>query len=308
VAANNFLKDELKEFNSIHADGMYGFGNIQLRSQESLDRWNIAEDGTILGMWQRPAPTYKLKYIDMHRALLGYRPGGRPETVILNGVDLDEFRPRRGERLEGEPAAIVSAAVHRLHKRPQEAVRLVNRLAGDYPRIRLHVLGAFDPLVEEALVTLDTSRCTFHGRVHPDKLAAFYAGADVQLALCVFDACPNAVSEGLASGLPVLTPAESGAAELIGSANRGWAIREGIALETYRSDYVAAAIPRIPIDRYADAFRAIMDDPGEASRRARARAEAALDIREIAARYTAFIDAALAGRDSCAPRAGVAPP
>lgn len=61
---------ELVEFNSKYGDGYYGIGNIALRAQESLDRWSIGDDGRILGMWQRPAPTYALKYIDIERALL----------------------------------------------------------------------------------------------------------------------------------------------------------------------------------------------------------------------------------------------
>src|SRR3990167_2627092 len=43
---------DLIEFNSKHNDGLYGIGNIQLRAQESLDRWSIDDDGRILGMWQ----------------------------------------------------------------------------------------------------------------------------------------------------------------------------------------------------------------------------------------------------------------
>ena len=82
---------ELKEFNSKHADGYYGLANLALRAQESLDHWNIADDGDILGMWQRPAPSYNLRYIDAHRSVLfrtnaakqnpegrsWYRPGWR---------------------------------------------------------------------------------------------------------------------------------------------------------------------------------------------------------------------------------------
>lgn len=61
---------ELVEFNSRYGDGLYGLGNIALRAQESLDRWSIGDDGRILGMWQRPAPSYNLRYIDINRALL----------------------------------------------------------------------------------------------------------------------------------------------------------------------------------------------------------------------------------------------
>ena len=217
--------------------------------------------------------------------------------MIFNGVDLDEFRPRSTGKLDGAPAVIISAAIQRLTKRLPQAIRLINRLADDFPCIRLHVLGALDPLVEEAVSALDTFRCTFHGRIHHENLATFYSGADVQLALGVFDPCPNVVCEGLASGLPVLTPAESGAAELIGSANKNWAIREGIELETYQSSFVAALAPALPVDPYVHAFHSIMDDLGEARQRARARAEAALDIQMAAAKYRDFVAGALSNQD-----------
>lgn len=234
---------------------------------------------------------------NMYRAYLSHRPDDRQEAVIFNGVDLDEFRPRRTGKLDGAPAVIISAAIQRLVKRLPQAIRLINRLADSFPRIRLHVLGALDALVEEAVSTLDTSRCTFHGRIHHENLATVYSAADLQLSLGVLDPCPNVVCEGLASGLPVLTPAESGAAELIGSANKHWAIQEGIELETYHSSFVAALTPAIPVDPYVHAFHLIMDDLGEARQRARARAEAALDIRMAAAKYRDFVAGVLSNQD-----------
>lgn len=191
---------------------------------------------------------------EMYIKFLRYQPGRVPETVILNGVNLDDFRPRASNRLEGFPALIISAALHRLHKRVQEAIRLVNVLAGDFPRVRLHVLGDFDPLVREVVSTLDTSKCIFHKRLNPEALPELYAGADVQLSLAIFDPCPNVVCEGLASGLPVLTPAESGAAELIGGEKHQWVVEENLALEAYRPFHVASLIPRIPLDKYVTAL------------------------------------------------------
>ena len=234
---------------------------------------------------------------DMYREHLYFRSSDRPEALIFNGVDLDEFHPRDGAKLDGIPAVIISAAIYRLHKRLGQAIQLINRLAADYPRIRLHVLGAFDPLVKETVSALDTSRCVFHGRMHPSDLATYYGGADIQFSLAVFDPCPNVVCEGLASGLPVLTPVESGAAELIGPANQHWAVSEGISLRKFRSSFVADAIPPLPVERYVDAFRLIMDGLAEHRRRARARAEAVLDIRTVAVSYNDFLASAFSSRN-----------
>jgi len=231
---------------------------------------------------------------EMHGAFLRHAPVRVPCTVIPNAVDLAEFHPGAGPRLTGSPALIVSSAVLRLHKRPHDAIRLVNHLVRRHPGIRLHVLGDWDPLVFDLLAHLDTSRCVFHQRVTPGDLPRLYAGADLMLALGIFDACPNVVCEGLASGLPVVTPVESGAAELIGEPNRHWTVREHLRVEEYRSWFVASEIPALPVEAYAAVVETVLDDLPAEKARARARAEAALDIRVTAARYAGFIEDALA--------------
>ncbi len=224
----------------------------------------------------------------MHLTFLGYNPKRVPETIIFNGVDLSEFTPKLGSKLEGMPAVIISASIYRLHKRLQDGIRLVNFLSREFPNIRLHVLGDFDPLVRDVLKSLDTSRCIFHGGITPALLPAFYAGADIQLSLTIFDACPNVVCEGLASGLPVVTPIESGAAELVGEKNRRWCVEEGLAFE-YRSLHVASCIPHAPLERYALVVKEIIYDLRMQKQHARARAEEVLNIQSVARQYEQFI-------------------
>ena len=228
----------------------------------------------------------------MHERFLKYRPGRVPETIILNGVDIDEFRPRKGVSLDGSPAVIITASVYRLHKRLQDAVRLINVLSKEYPTIRLHILGDFDPLVRAILPDLNTSRCVFHGRVAPSALPEIYAGADIQLSLCIFDPCPNVVCEGLASGLPVITPIESGASELVGKENSSWTVCEGLELK-YRPLQIAEQIPMIPLGRYAEIFFSIWENLKIEKERARTRAKKELDIRKVAQKYEMFIQECL---------------
>lgn len=233
----------------------------------------------------------------MHELFLGHASGRVPETVILNGVPLDVFSPvRPASRLPGWPALIISASIYRLHKRLQEAVRLVNRLADEFPDIRLHVLGSFDCLVQRAVAAIDTSRCTFHGRVAASKLPEYYGAADMQLSLSLFDPCPNVVCEGLASGLPVLSPVQSGAAELIGDENGEWLVDEPVPFG-YHEFHVASLIPAIPLDDYVQRAVRVIDRLDEHKTRARARAEQSLDIRKVAHRYSEFARTVVAARD-----------
>ena len=67
----------------------------------------------------------------------------------------------------------------------------------------------------QSLSELDLSRCYFHGKVNYKMLPELYRKADLQLHLSIYDII-NVVVEGLASGLPVITPSESGAADLLG--------------------------------------------------------------------------------------------
>jgi glycosyltransferase involved in cell wall biosynthesis len=224
----------------------------------------------------------------MHTTFLGHLPGRLPETVIMNGVPTDEFTPgTASSRLPGSPAVLISASLYRLHKRLHSAIRLVNFLAQSHPGIQLHVLGAFDALVQRQLPREDTSRCVFHGRVPAAKLPDFYRGADLQLSPSLFDPCPNVVCEGLASGLPVFTPKQSGAAELVGAENAEWIVDEHLPLE-YRELHVPQGIPELPVQEYAQRIEGVLARLAEHHTRARERAERALDIRAVAAKYRDF--------------------
>lgn len=61
---------ENRYFRSKHDDGRIGWRSIPIRAQDSLDYWDLSDDGEILGMYQRPAPSYVTKYIPIEKALL----------------------------------------------------------------------------------------------------------------------------------------------------------------------------------------------------------------------------------------------
>lgn len=75
--------------NSKFSDGRIGIRKLADRSQETLDHWEISEDGGVSGMWQLPPNGGSLKYIPINRALL-FRPHphkGSPEgRSVLRGA------------------------------------------------------------------------------------------------------------------------------------------------------------------------------------------------------------------------------
>lgn len=74
---------------SKYSDGKIGIRKLADRSQETLDRWEIAEDGGVVGMWQMPPNGGAVRFIPIERALL-FRPHvhkGSPEgRSVLRGA------------------------------------------------------------------------------------------------------------------------------------------------------------------------------------------------------------------------------
>lgn len=56
--------------NSKYPDSKFGIKKIAIRDQESLDHWEIDEQGDILGLWQRVYSTSKYVFIPMEKSLL----------------------------------------------------------------------------------------------------------------------------------------------------------------------------------------------------------------------------------------------
>ena len=51
-------------------DGKWGWRSFDIRSQESMERWEFDDQDRLLGMWQRPPPSFREFYIPLRKALL----------------------------------------------------------------------------------------------------------------------------------------------------------------------------------------------------------------------------------------------
>lgn len=54
---------------SSYNDGRIGWRKLEIRSQESLDEWEYDADGSLRGLWQRPAPTFERLFIPIEKSL-----------------------------------------------------------------------------------------------------------------------------------------------------------------------------------------------------------------------------------------------
>jgi len=221
----------------------------------------------------------------MHEFFLNYDNKITSE-VILNGIDLTKFYPDEKPISKNFPNVIISASTYRPQKRLSDSIDLINQLSSKYPKIKLHILGNINNFVEQEIKYKNLEYCVFYGRIKANKLPDIYRKADFQLSLSLFDACPNVVVEGLASGLPVVTCQESGAFELIDYEN-SWSVNEGLDLQ-YIEYHRPNKVPKIIISKYEEKILNLIEELNINKEKARYIAEKNLNIEKISNQYFSF--------------------
>lgn len=85
-------------------DGLIGWRKWSIRAQESFYEWQFDDHGGIQGLWQQPAPNYKLYFIPIQKALL-FRTTtrkGNPEGMsTLRGAYRSYYFAKHIENIEG---------------------------------------------------------------------------------------------------------------------------------------------------------------------------------------------------------------
>ena len=170
-------------------------------------------------------------------------------TVLHNGVDVERFNPGNRERWrrelrvrlglgESETAFLFVAHNPRL-KNFGLLARVFNELARSVPQARLVVLGKHAPACRRPwLVHAGTT-------AEPEQ---FYAAADALLHPTLYDACANAVLEGLAAGLPVVSSDCNGSAEIITPGQDGFVLPVGGGASAEITGRWRAAISRLALE------------------------------------------------------------
>lgn len=195
-----------------------------------------------------------------------YRPLGAPVTTLRNAVDLARFhpdvraalRPRARSELGVTPGERVLLAFGSGFERKGVAtlVRALGRLRAASRAVPLLLVaghGATGPLRRLAQAESVDARVRFLGPV--DDPRPLYAAADLFVLPTLYDPSSNATLEAMAMGVPVITTATNGSAELLESGRSGWVLD--------RPDDVAGLARLIDESAAADLRAA-----GEAGRRA----------------------------------------
>ncbi len=165
-----------------------------------------------------------------------YRTDPERVQVVYNGVDPDRFNPRavRAGRAEARAElglaatdkAILYVANNWRRKGLAVLLRAVADLGAAGSDLHVLVVGRGRPAPFQRLArALDIS-----ARVHligaTDRIETYYGAADLAVLPTMYDPFANVCLEAMACGLPVVTTAENGAAELIRSGENGYIQQE----------------------------------------------------------------------------------
>lgn len=150
--------------------------------------------------------------------------------VIYNGVDAQRFHPRlkpaarMAKRSElGIPHdAFVHLYVGSGFER-KGVPQLIQAMHGASANVHLVIVGADR---KSSVYRSQAASAGLSGQIHfagpQQDIENWYAMADCFVLPTLYDPFPNAAMEAMASGLPIITSTQCGAAELVGPAQCGW--------------------------------------------------------------------------------------
>jgi len=149
-------------------------------------------------------------------------------AVIYNGIAPNWA----GGRLKHAGFNIVSSAKWRRHKRLKETIDLFLLYLKQCPNAKLHILGKLHDNVPVKHYNI-----IYYGMVDWEKMKTVYRNADLFIHLSKKDSCPNAVTEAIGSGIPVITTNACGGATEMAALTKGCVICAG------DEDSIAACYP-----------------------------------------------------------------
>jgi glycosyltransferase involved in cell wall biosynthesis len=175
------------------------------RRRRLLNRWTVPLATHVVAVSERVA-AYAAREFRIPRDRL---------STILNGVDLNHFRPAMRTRDAGPP---VIGCTARLHRKNDHAtlLRAFACLSTHWPEARLLLVGR-GPEESRLKVLADTlgvsARVHFLGE-QPD-VAPHLEQVDVYVQASMAEGMPNSVLEAMAAGLPVVATAVGGTPEVV---------------------------------------------------------------------------------------------
>ena len=195
------------------------------------------------GDWQAQNSYMRIPYVHADHVLyqsefcrrsaeryLGERSGGG--EILYNSVDIDHFVPN-GKNLKTGPYVflVTGKFAHHMFYKIESAVRGLRHARNQGCDCVLHIAGWLDDESKIELAHLVNSLelsdvVNTLGPYTQESAPGVYASADAYMLTTHNDACPNAVLEAMACGLPVVHVESGGTPDLVG-ADAGVAVQTG---------------------------------------------------------------------------------
>jgi glycosyltransferase involved in cell wall biosynthesis len=177
---------------------------------QSAPQWLFDWYLKTLGRWTFNRADVVFTYTESERDVLRERGVRTGIEVVRNGIDIDRFAPDgpASDAIDGDGPTVLFVGRLVDGKRPQDAVRAVERLAAEYPSITLLVVGdgpLRDDLESRVAAAGLEENVRFLGHIAYDAMPPLYRSADVLVLPSESEGFPRTVMESLATGTPVVT-------------------------------------------------------------------------------------------------------
>lgn len=177
----------------------------------------------------------QVDYLRAEEGFLRFPWRRAPVAVIPNGVDIpppatvdDRTDARRRLGLEADDLAVGIVAALRPEKDHDLLLRAVSRLAGEFPALRLVLIGsgARDAELRAGAARLGIDGRTVFAGFRPDAVQ-LVRGLDVACLVSVQETFPTSVIEAMAAGVPVVMTDPPGVPPLVDDGVTGFRIGVG---------------------------------------------------------------------------------
>ena len=272
----NYIKKHFFEPDLIHLHVTYPLGQVALLWKKLFGyKYVLTEHWTIYQPQNKDVLVGQLKKkivkiannaelimpvsLDLQRCMEGHGVKNRFK-VIYNLVNTDMFR--LGEAKTEQKKRILHISTLRDEAKNFSGIlRTIERLRQQRDDFELHVIHDYEAPEFKAFVKEhDLSDCViFHGKKTSAEVAEAYQQADFFVLFSNFENLPCVIVEAFASGLPVLSTAVGGIAEIL-SPERGILIPQGdenallqgmIQMLDHHQDYDSEAIRKYAVETFA---------------------------------------------------------
>ncbi len=259
-----------------------GINWMHRKTRTGARHWLRAETGNLLLRYIRNSLANRVVYQSQFVQDWWHEQHGRSpgiESVIHNGADLEHFSPRTSKHVPSKQMKIlmVEGNIRGGYELGLNmAIELVNELVEKHAQdVVLRVAGDAERAAKREATSNCRAEIEWLDVLENAELPAHYRAADMLFSADLNAACPNAVIEALACGLPVVAFSTGALPELLDEDSGALADYGGDPWELEPAD-----IPGL-----AEAALKVFGDNVHYREGARARAEAAFDLRQMTESY-----------------------